>query len=300
MTAEDVIRMAEEQKIRFIRLQFTDMFGTLKNVSITRSQLAKVLKYGCSFDGSSIEGFARIEESDMMLLPDPETFVVFPWTEEKNRAARLICDVYKTNGEPFEGDPRYILKKALKEATDRGYCFYVGPECEFFLFLNDGYPFPGALDHVVKLQVRPKQFGQPIADVGRDQAKHGDAQAFAFQYDVGLEHWLSRASVDGIGADPRHVELLRQPRFIDGRAGFDVVVANTQSVILQVIVRASDNVFRRRVNELVVIERGLSLQEVARVEQDDPPRIGFAHPLVVGRCVGQSRLHRMIALEVVA
>lgn len=134
MTAQDVMRIAREEDVRFIRLQFTDMFGTLKNVAITRSQLDKVLEEGCNFDGSSIEGFARIEESDMKLIPDPDTFVIFPWTDQGNRVARLICDVYTTDGKPFEGDPRYILKKTLAEATQMGYSFNAGPECEFFLF----------------------------------------------------------------------------------------------------------------------------------------------------------------------
>lgn len=134
MTAQDVMRIAREEDVRFIRLQFTDMFGTLKNVAITRSQLDKVLEEGCNFDGSSIEGFARIEESDMKLIPDPDTFVIFPWTDQGNRVARLICDVYTTDGKPFEGDPRYILKKTLAEAAQMGYSFNAGPECEFFLF----------------------------------------------------------------------------------------------------------------------------------------------------------------------
>lgn len=128
------MRIAREEDVRFIRLQFTDMFGTLKNVAITRSQLDKVLEEGCNFDGSSIEGFARIEESDMKLIPDPDTFVIFPWTDQGNRVARLICDVYTTDGKPFEGDPRYILKKTLVEAAQMGYSFNAGPECEFFLF----------------------------------------------------------------------------------------------------------------------------------------------------------------------
>lgn len=134
MTAQDVMRIAREEDVRFIRLQFTDMFGTLKNVAITRSQLDKVLEEGCNFDGSSIEGFARIEESDMKLIPDPDTFVIFPWTDQGNRVARLICDVYTTDGKPFEGDPRYILKKTLAEAAQMDYSFNAGPECEFFLF----------------------------------------------------------------------------------------------------------------------------------------------------------------------
>ena len=136
-TAEDVKTIVKEQDVKFIRLQFTDIFGILKNVSITAEQLEKALNNECMFDGSSIEGFVRIEESDMYLRPDPNTFVIFPWRPHVGKVARLICDVYNPDGTPFEGDPRYILKKAIKEAQDMGYTYYVGPECEFFLFLTN-------------------------------------------------------------------------------------------------------------------------------------------------------------------
>lgn len=133
---EEIIQEAKEQQVRFIRLQFTDLFGNLKNVEIPTSQLEKALDNKMMFDGSSIEGFTRIEESDMYLYPDLNTWLIFPWElENKNRVARLICDVYKPNGEPFEGDPRYILKKALKQAEQMGYTkMNIGPEPEFFLF----------------------------------------------------------------------------------------------------------------------------------------------------------------------
>ena len=124
---EDIIRLVEEQDIKFIRLQFTDIFGILKNIAIPRSQLNKALNNEMMFDGSSIDGFARIEESDMYLRPDLDSFVVFPWNPEEEKVARLICDVYKTDGTPFEGDPRYILKKAVAEAAKMGYKFNVGP-----------------------------------------------------------------------------------------------------------------------------------------------------------------------------
>jgi glutamine synthetase len=137
-TAEDVKRLVEENNVKFIRLQFTDIFGTLKNVAITDKQLQKALNNEIMFDGSSIEGFVRIEESDMYLHPDPSTFSILPWRGDINGSvARLICDVYNADGTPFEGDPRYILKKVLKEAEELGYNFYVGPELEFFLFHMD-------------------------------------------------------------------------------------------------------------------------------------------------------------------
>ena len=134
---EDIIRLVEENDVEFIRLQFTDIFGILKNVAVPKSQLEKALNNQMMFDGSSIDGFARIEESDMCLRPDLDSFVIFPWRPQTGKVARLICDVYKTDGTPFEGDPRRILKKAVEEAAKLGYKFNVGPECEFFLF--NGY-----------------------------------------------------------------------------------------------------------------------------------------------------------------
>ena len=117
-TKKDIIRMTEEEDVEFIRLQFTDIFGMLKNVAITAGQLEKALNNRCMFDGSAIEGFVRIEESDMYLYPDLDTFAIFPWRPQQGKVARLMCDVYHPNGEPFEGDPRYVLKKVLKEAAD--------------------------------------------------------------------------------------------------------------------------------------------------------------------------------------
>ena len=143
----DIIRMVEEEDVEFIRLQFTDMFGTLKNVAITSSQLEKALNNECMFDGSSIEGFVRIEESDMYLHPDLDTFTIFPWRPQQGKVARIICDVYGTDQKPFEGDPRYILKKVIKEAEEMGYTFEVGPECEFFLFHQDDEGQPTTISH---------------------------------------------------------------------------------------------------------------------------------------------------------
>ncbi|HEX3029704.1 MAG TPA: type I glutamate--ammonia ligase, partial [Clostridia bacterium] len=145
---EDILRIVREQDVQFIRLQFTDIFGILKNVAITVDQLEKALDNKCMFDGSSIEGFVRIEESDMYLRPDPSTFVIFPWRPQTGKVARLICDVYNPDGTPFEGDPRYVLKRALEKATAMGYdTFNVGPECEFFLFLTDNDGNPTTITH---------------------------------------------------------------------------------------------------------------------------------------------------------
>ena len=146
-TKDDIFRMVEEEDVEFIRLQFTDIFGTLKNIAITSSQLEKALDNKCMFDGSSVEGFVRIEESDMYLYPDYDTFEIFPWRPQQGKVARLICDVYTPDGKPFEGDPRWILKKTIKEANDLGYRFDVGPECEFFLFHTDDNGLPTTLSH---------------------------------------------------------------------------------------------------------------------------------------------------------
>ena len=137
-TREDIKRLAAEENVKFIRLQFTDILGTIKNVEIPVSQLEKALDNKMMFDGSSIEGFVRIEESDMLLYPDLNTWVVFPWTAEKGKVARLICDIYTPEGKPFEGDPRNNLRRVLKEMEELGFTdFNLGPEPEFFLFKLD-------------------------------------------------------------------------------------------------------------------------------------------------------------------
>ena len=146
-TRQEIIDMVREEDVEFIRLQFTDVLGNLKNVAITSSQLEKALDNKCMFDGSSIQGFVRVEESDMYLHPDLDTFAIFPWRPQQGKVARLICDVYTTDGQPFMGDPRYILKRVIKEASDMGYTFNVGPECEFFLFHTDDNGQPTTITH---------------------------------------------------------------------------------------------------------------------------------------------------------
>ena len=146
-TNKDVLKMVEENDVKFIRLQFTDVFGVLKNVAITSKQLPNVLENGAMFDGSSIDGFARIEESDMILMPDTDTFEIFPWRPQQGKVARLICDVLTTDGQPYAGCPRGVLKRVLAEAEAMGYTMNVGPECEFFLFQLDENGAPTLCTH---------------------------------------------------------------------------------------------------------------------------------------------------------
>lgn len=161
-TKEDILRIAKEQNVRFIRLQFTDLLGTIKNLEIPTSQLAKALDNKMMFDGSSIEGYVRIEESDMYLYPDLDTWVIFPWVTE-NRVARLICDIYMPDGTPFAGDPRGILKRALEKAGDMGFtAMNVGPEPEFFLFKTDekGEPTTELNDQGGYFDLAPTDLGE--------------------------------------------------------------------------------------------------------------------------------------------
>lgn len=137
-TKEEILKLAEEENVRFLRLMFTDIMGTIKNVEVPVSQLKKVLDNKMMFDGSSIEGFVRIEESDMYLHPDVDTWMIFPWENQHGKVARLICDIYNPDGTPFAGDPRGNLKRALKHMEELGFSsFNLGPEPEFFLFKLD-------------------------------------------------------------------------------------------------------------------------------------------------------------------
>ena len=146
-TREDILQLVEEEDVAFIRLQFTDIFGMMKNMAVTVSQLEKALDNRCMFDVSSVEGLSCEEDSDMYLYPDPRTFEIFPWRPQQGKVARLICDVYRPDGTPYEVDPRYVLKKAIAEAAEEGYTMNVGPECEFFLFHTDDDGLPTTLTH---------------------------------------------------------------------------------------------------------------------------------------------------------
>jgi len=138
MTKEDVLRITREKDIKFVKLWFTDILGFAKSFSITIDELEGALNEGMGFDGSSIQGFARIDESDMLARPDPSTFTILPYrSNESSVVARMFCDIYEPDGTPYKGDPRFVLKRNLKVAQDMGYSFFVGPELEFFYFKTD-------------------------------------------------------------------------------------------------------------------------------------------------------------------
>lgn len=162
LTAGNVRSLAEEWGVKFVRLQFTDIFGVLKNVAITVEQLGKALEGELMFDGSSIDGFVRVEESEMYLRPDPSTFTVFPWRPRDGSVARLICDIYKADGTPFQGDPRNVLRKAIQEAGELGYVMNVGPEMEFFLFQmgSEGKPTTVTQDSAGYFDMAPVDLGE--------------------------------------------------------------------------------------------------------------------------------------------
>jgi glutamine synthetase len=137
---EYVLQQAREKDVKFIRLWFTDILGSLKSVAITVEELEGALEEGIGFDGASIEGFARVDESDTIAMPDPTTFAILPWRPQERRVARVFCDILQPDGTPFESDPRWVLRRQLKRAADLGYTFYVGPEIEYFYFANSDAP----------------------------------------------------------------------------------------------------------------------------------------------------------------
>ena len=146
-TKRDILRMVEEEDVEFIRLQFVDLFGNLKNTAVTAGQLARVLDQGYVFDGSCVEGFLHDNDTDMFLCPDLDTLAVFPWRPQQGKVARLICDIHRPDGTVYSGDPRGILKRAVRHAEELGYQFDVGPECEFFLFHTNDEGNPTTFSH---------------------------------------------------------------------------------------------------------------------------------------------------------
>lgn len=201
-TKRDIYKMVEEEDVEFIRLQFTDLFGSMKNLAITSSHLQNALDHKVMFDGSSVNGFVGIEESDMYLYPDYNTMVTFPWRPQQGKVARMICDVYNPDGTCYEGDPRYILKRVISEAAGMGYTFNVGPECEFFLFHvdDDGMPTTQTHEQAGYFDMSPLDLGEnarrdmvlTLEDMGFEveASHHENAPAqheIDFRYDEALK-----------------------------------------------------------------------------------------------------------------
>ena len=220
-TKEDIIRIVNEEDIEFIRLQFTDIFGQLKNVAVTKFQIQKVVDNQIMIDGSSIEGFTRIHESDQYLYPDLDTFVILPWMPKTRRTARLICDVYNPDGTPFVGDPRYVLKKTLKKAEAMGYTFNAGPEMEFFLFETDekGYPTTDTADAASYFDMAPIDHG---GDVRREICLNLEEMGFeieashhevaAGQHEIDFKYAEALRAADNISTFRMAVKTLAQTR----------------------------------------------------------------------------------------
>ena len=162
-TAKDILALAAKHDVRFLRLQFTDILGVNKNVEIPRSQFEKALAGDILFDGSSIEGFVRIEESDMLLVPDLSTFLIFPWSGAETKVARLICDIHMPDGTPFAGDPRAVLKRQIGRAAAMGFVMNAGMEAEFFMFKPGKEGEPATVTHDVG-----SYFDMAPADLGED------------------------------------------------------------------------------------------------------------------------------------
>lgn len=162
MTREEILELVEQEDVEFIRLQFTDMYGNLKNMAVTSDQLMNVLTHKCGFDGQALYGEEFSGLDDLYLVPDLDTFVILPWRPQQGKVARFICDIYTESGEKCVDSPRYILKKVLDEAKEKGYTFYVDPECEFFLFHadEDGIPTTVTHDKAGYMDVGPIDLGE--------------------------------------------------------------------------------------------------------------------------------------------
>lgn len=222
ITREDIIKQVEENQVRFIALWFTDITGSLKSVMVPVSELEKVLDQGVHFDGSSIEAFARAVESDMVLVPDLATFTLLPWNNnDEERTARFICSVHNTHGEPFIGDPRNALIRALRQAEDMGFVFYTGMELEFFLFYTDS-------------------FGNPVLDAPQDHSGYFDNSEEAAQRV--RRKMLSTLAQVGIRVESAHSETGHGQHEIDFQYNHALVSADhvlTTRVVLKTI--ASQN-----------------------------------------------------------
>jgi len=198
MENKELISRVKEDDVKFISLQFSDVTGSVKSVDITSERLPTALEDGVWFDGSSVEGFARVQESDMRLVLDPETYAVLPWSPDAFKRARVFCDIYKPNGDPFEGDPRGVLKKVLKKIDEKGWVFNIGPEPEFFLFKRNG---------VEDIHPVPYDIGGYFDFSARDQASL-------------VRNELMQALIEmGLDVEMGHHEVARGQHEIDFRYG---------------------------------------------------------------------------------
>jgi glutamine synthetase len=200
---EFVLRSSRENDVKFIRLWFTDILGSLKGFAITVDDLEDAIAQGVGFDGSSIEGFARIDESDMRAFPDPATFSLLPWRPRQNAVARMFCDIRTPRGEPFSGDPRYALKRNLERLARSGFTYYVGPELEFFYLKDANHPEPldqsGYFDQLSS---------QPAADLRRDTVlnlaemgipvKYSHHEAAYSQHEIDLQYTDALTMADNV------------------------------------------------------------------------------------------------------
>ncbi len=208
MTEEQVLDLAKNENVQFFRLQFTDILGVIKNVEVPTDQFEKALKGLLLFDGSAIQGFTRMEETDKLLKPDPETFRIFPWNRNGERVARLICDVYNPDDTPFEGCPRLTLKRVLDRARAMGLSFQAGPEIEFFLFNKQatGDPTTDTQDYGSYFDMTPEDSGE---DARRDIVKTMEGMAIEVeashhelapgQHEVDLKDNDALTTADNIG-----------------------------------------------------------------------------------------------------
>ncbi len=236
-TKEEILRLVRDEDIQFIRMQFTDIFGQMKNVAITASQIEKALAGQVMMDGSSIEGFVRIEESDQYLWPELDTFAILPWRPQYGKVARLICDVHNPDGTPFVGDPRGVLKRVLARAGELGFTFNVGPELEFFLFQtdDDGNPTTKTSDEAGYFDLGPLDHGEStrreiclcLEEMGFEiEASHHEVAAG--QHEIDFKYTEALQAADNIMTFKLAVKTLAQknglhatfmPKPVHGAAG---------------------------------------------------------------------------------
>jgi len=237
MERNDMIEMLHENHVDFLSLQFTDIPGSFKNVTVTADQIGKALNNQCMFDGSSMEGFVRIQESDMYLQPDPETFLIYPWSTQSGRAARMICEIIGPDGTPYSGDPRCVLKRTLKRAADQGFTFYIGTECEFYLFQTDelGHPTTETNDTAGYFDLGPSDQGENarrdiclnLEQMGFEiKASHHEAAFGQHEIDfkeaealTAADHFLTFKMVVKSCANENGLYATFMPKPVFGRAG---------------------------------------------------------------------------------